>query len=332
MTAPTMTIPGRAALAMTAARRRAYWRETGVAYLYLAPALVLLTAFNFFPAAFAFYISLFKWGLVQEEFIGLQNYVRLVTNEEFWQSLGISVWYVVLAIPVEMALGLLIAYLLFQPLRGRGAYRTAYFLPYITSTVAAGLVWRWLYKREGGLLNEVLVALGLPKLMWLDEPEGVFQLMAHAADANLPAWLAGPSLALVSVCVMSIWHYLGFYVVIYLAGLGNIPRETYEAARMDGAGEWQAFRYVTLPLLSPTNFFLLITGTIGALQAFNQIYVMTGGGPLDSSRTVLMLIFKTFYQQTRVGYGSAMAFVLTALILLLTWANFSLVGRRVTYD
>ena len=101
-----------------------------------------------------------------------------------------------------------------------------------------------------------------------------------------------------------------FYVVIYLAGLGNISKETYEAARIDGAGEWQTFRYVTLPLLSPTNFFLLITGTIGALQAFNQIYVMTGGGPIDTTRTVLMLIFKTFYQQTRVGYGSAMAFVL----------------------
>lgn len=328
----TVPMTGRMAPALAGARARAYWRETAVAYLYLAPAIVLLGAFNFFPAAFAFYISLFKWGLVQEEFVGLQNYVRLLANEDFWASLGISVWYVALAIPAEMALGLGIAYLLFQPIRARGAYRTAYFLPYITSSVAAGLVWRWLYKRDGGLLNGALEAVGLSPLMWLDEPDGVFQMLANLADATLPAWLAGPSLALVSVCVMSIWHYLGFYVVIYLAGLGNIPKETYEAARIDGAGEWQAFRWVTLPLLSPTNFFLLITGTIGALQAFNQIYVMTGGGPLDTSRTVLMLIFKTFYQQTRVGYGSAMAFVLTALILLLTWANFSLVGRRVTYD
>ena len=329
VTAPTTV---RGVPANMGAQSRPSWRESGVAYLYLAPAIVLLTAFNFFPAAFAFYISLFKWGLVQEEFVGLQNYVRLLTNEDFWASLGISVWYVILAIPAEMGLGLLIAYLLFQPLRGRGAYRTAYFLPYITSTVAAGLVWRWLYKRDGGLLNEILAALGLPTLMWLDEPDGVFQKIAQAVDTTLPAWLAGPSLALVAICVMSVWHYLGFYVVIYLAGLGNIPKETYEAARIDGAGEWQTFRYVTLPLLSPTSFFLLITGTIGALQAFNQIYVMTGGGPIDTTRTVLMLIFKTFYQQTRVGYGSAMAFVLTAMILVLTWVNFSLVGRRVNYD
>ncbi|MEN9616637.1 MAG: hypothetical protein RL022_2059 [Chloroflexota bacterium] len=335
-----VTLQGETAVSADAVReavrvsglRRRRWRQTAVAYLYLAPALVFLTLFNFFPAAFAFYISLFRWGLIQEEFVGATNYVRLLTNEDFWNSIGISVWYVILAIPAEMAFGLGIAYLLFQPIRGRGAYRTAYFLPYITSTVAAGLVWRWLYKRDGGLLNEILAMMGLPSLMWLDEPDGVFQMVAHSFGTALPTWLGGPSLAMVAVCVMSVWHYLGFYIVIYLAGLGNISKELYEAARIDGAGEWQIFRRVTLPLLSPTSFFLLITGSIGALQAFNQIYVMTGGGPLDTTRTVLMLIFKTFYQQTRVGYGSAMAFVLTALILVLTWVNFRFVGRRVNYD
>ena len=134
----------------------------------------------------------------------------------------------------------------------------------------------------------------------------------------LPGWLAGPSLALVCVAVMSIWHYIGFNVVIYLAGLGGISRELYEAARMDGANEWQVFRRITLPLLSPTTFFLATVSTIGALQAFNTIYVMTNGGPLDTTRTVLLLVFKTFYQQTRVGYGSAIAFVLTFMILGLT--------------
>ena len=180
VTAPTTV---RGVPANMGAQSRPSWRESGVAYLYLAPAIVLLTAFNFFPAAFAFYISLFKWGLVQEEFVGLQNYVRLLTNEDFWASLGISVWYVILAIPAEMGLGLLIAYLLFQPLRGRGAYRTAYFLPYITSTVAAGLVWRWLYNSEYGLFNGLLELAGLRGLNWLGD-----QALAMPAVILMSVW------------------------------------------------------------------------------------------------------------------------------------------------
>jgi multiple sugar transport system permease protein len=315
-----------------AAARRRMWRETGIAYLYLAPAILLLGLFHFFPAVYALYISTFRWGIVQERFVGLENYQRLLTDERFWNSLGVTVWYVLLCIPAQIALGLGIAYLLFQPISGRLGYRTSYFLPYITSTVAAALVWRWIYNPDRGLLNGVLSALGLPTSQWLNESSGVFALLAGGAGITLPPALAGPSVALVCVSVMSIWHYVGFSIVIFLAGLGNIPKELYEAARIDGASEWQVFRRITLPMLSPTTFFLATVSTIGALQAFNQIYVMTGGGPLDTTRTVVMLIFQTFYQQTRVGYGSAMAFILTGIILTLTLLNFRFVGRRVSYD
>jgi multiple sugar transport system permease protein len=314
------------------AARRRLRRDSGVAYLFLAPAIILLTVFQFFPAAFGLYISLYRWGIVKERFVGLENYQRILVSEEFWQSLGVTVWYVLLAIPLELFLGLVIAYLLFQPIRGRAIYRTAYFLPYVTSTVAAGLVWRWLYNTNNGLFNNVLRAFGLPRALWLDESGGVFALLAAPAGITLPGWLAGPSVALVSLALMSIWHYVGFNVVIFLAGLGNISKELYEAARIDGASEWQVFRSITLPLLAPTTFFLVTVSTIAALQAFNQIYVMTNGGPLDSTRTVLLLVFKTFYQQTRVGYGSAMAFILTAMILILTLVNLRYVGRRVSYD
>ncbi len=317
---------------LSQAARRRYWRQTAVAYLYLAPALVLLTTFSFFPAAFAFYISLFRWGLVQERFLGIENYTRLVTDEAFWKSLGVTIWYVVLAIPAEMVLGLVIAYLLFQPIRLRAFYRAAFFLPYITSTVASGLIWRYVFHQQNGLLNGVLEWLRLPPGLWLNESDGVFKLALANFDIAVPGWLSGPSVALVCIAVMSIWHYVGFHVVIFLAGLGNISKELYEAARIDGANEWTVFRRITLPLLSPTSFFLATVSTIGALQAFNQIYVMTGGGPLDTTRTVTMLIFKTFYQQTRVGYGSAMAFVLTGIILALTLLNFRFVGSRVHYD
>ena len=152
-----------------AAARRRMWRETGIAYLYLAPAIVLLGLFHFFPAVYALYISTFRWGIVQERFVGLENYQRLLTDERFWNSLGVTVWYVVLCIPAQIALGLGIAYLLFQPIRGRLGYRTAYFLPYITSTVAAALVWRWIYNPDRGLLNGVLSMLGLPTSQWLNE-------------------------------------------------------------------------------------------------------------------------------------------------------------------
>ncbi len=308
------------------------WRQTGVAYLYLAPALILLTAFHFFPALYGFYISLWRWGIVKERFVGFENYIRLLTDEAFWQSLGVTIWFVLLVIPAEMVLGLLIAYLLFQPIRARGLYRTAYFVPYVTSTAAAAVVWRWIYNPNNGLLNGVLDRLHLPRGQWLQESSGILALLGQQVGITLPGWAAGPSVALVCIAAMSVWAYTGFYVVIYLAGLGNIPKELYEAARIDGANEWQVFHTITLPLLSPTTFFLLVVGTIGALQAFNQIYVMTGGGPLDTTRTVTMLIFKTFYQQTRVGYGSAMAFLLALFIVGLTVLNFRLAGRRVYYE
>jgi multiple sugar transport system permease protein len=317
---------------LSEAASRRLWRQTGIAYLYLAPALILLSLFHFIPAVYGFYISLWRWGIVKERFVGLQNYQNVVADEAFWKSLGVTLWYVILVIPAEMIIGLAVAYLLFQPIRGRTAYRTFYFLPYITSTAAAAVVWRWMYNVQNGLLNGVLEMLHLPTGQWLQESTGVFKLLLGPAGSSLPDWLGGPSVALVCIAAMSVWSYIGFYVVIYLAGLGNISKELYEAARMDGANEWQVFRNITLPLLSPTTFFLLIVGTIGAMQAFNQIYVMTGGGPLDTTRTVTMLIFKTFYQQTRVGYGSAMSIVLALIIVVLTVLNFRFVGRRVSYD
>ena len=326
------------ALAWTAAAgpqanaQRRYWRQTAIAYLYLAPALILLTLFHFFPAIYGFYISLWRWGIVQERFVAFENYQRVLVDEAFWKSLGTTLWYVLLVIPAEMAIGLGVAYLLFQPIRGRAPYRTAYFLPHVTSTAAAAVVWRWMYNQQNGLLNGVFEMVGLPRSLWLNESSGVFQLALAPAGIALPAWLAGPSLALVSVAVMSVWSYIGLYVVIYLAGLGNISKEMYEAARIDGASEWQVFSRITLPLLSPTTFFLAIVGVIGAMQAFNHIYVMTGGGPLDSTRTVTMLVFRTFYQQTRVGYGSAIAFLLALIIVGLTILNFRFLGRRVHYD
>jgi multiple sugar transport system permease protein len=316
-------------------RRRRILFENVQAWAFLFPALLALGVFQFFPAFFAFYISLFRWEIVQGPFRGLENYASVLfgaKSETFLSSLGTTLTYVLFTVPFEMAIALGIAVVLFRPLRARGLYRTAYFLPYITSTVAAAVVFTWIFNPNYGLINWILNGVGIPSQRWLDEPRGAIELAAGAFGWTVPDWAAGPSMALLSVCIFTVWHYIGYMVVIFLAGLGSISSEYYEAARIDGATEGQLFRHITLPLLSPTTFFVLIIATVGALKAFNQIYVMTRGGPLDTSRVVSMEIFRTFFQRGDFGVGSAMAFILVGIILLLTLFQFRVVGRRVHYE
>jgi multiple sugar transport system permease protein len=317
------------ALAAAGSRRRVGKRNQPLAYLFLLPALAVLVLFHFFPIFYAFYISLHNWRIRRVGFIGLENYRQALQTEEFWRAFGNTVFYVLGTVPLTLALALLFAYLLFQKVRFLAFFRTAYFLPYITSTVAAAAIWGWIFRTDTGVLNQITGGLFGVRLRWLQEPTGVFLMLGRAlgfAEA-LPGWLHGPSLALVAVMVTSIWHYVGFDIVIFLAGLGNINRELYEAARIDGAGEWDLFRRITLPLLLPTVFFLTIISTIGAFQTFNQIYVMTGGGPINSSETVVIYMVNQFYSSTRFGYGSAVAFILFLFIFALTLIQLRL-GRR----
>lgn len=307
------------------------------AFLFLLPAGIIILTFHFLPIFYAFYLSLHRWTLVPERWVGLQNYWKILHDAEFWQSLGVTFWFVLGTVPPTLILSLLIALLLFQKMFARSLYRTLYFLPYVTSVVAAAMVWRWVYNPDYGILNYLLGKLGLPHLQWLMEPEGVFQLIAEPLHLSLPTWAKGPSLALVSIILMTIWSNLGFNIVVYLAGLTLVPRELQEAARIDGASESQVFFHVTLPLLSPTTFFLLIVGTIRAFQAFNQIYVMTQptpGGPLGTTQTVTVYLFNTFYGsgEPNVGYGASIAFVLFVVIASLTLLQFRLARERVIYQ
>jgi len=264
--------------------------------------------------------------------------------EEFWQSLSVTLTYTVITVPVEIVLSLVLAYLLFQKMRGRGIYRTLYYLPYITSVIAASVIFNWLMNPSYGLFNTVLGFVGIGPQQWLDEPRGVIELIAGSFGWTLPDWspfaagsqfrqsiLAGPSLALVGVSIYTIWHYIGFQVVIFLAGLGNISNEYYEAARLDGASERQIFTKITLPLLSPTTFFVATIATIGSLKAFNQIYAMTNGGPLETTKTLGYEIFHVFFQQGRIDLGAAMAVLLTVIILGFTVFQFRVAERRVHY-
>jgi len=319
------------------ARQRRTLRTTLVAYAFLLPAGVIIFTFHLLPVFFAFYISLHRWKIVQGPFLGLGNFAKVFSDSSFWKSLQVTVYYVLGTVPVTIVLSLAVAYLLFQKIRGLSFYRTVFFLPYIVSSVAAGAVFAWLFNPRYGPVNMVLEAVGLKGQKWLLEPSGVFELIAKAFGVSLPAWAAGPSLALVAIMVFAIWQVMGFDIVVFLAGLGNIPVELYEAGRIDGASGWQLFRYVTIPLLSPTTFFIMLISIIGSFQAFNHIYVMTTsaaaqlGGPLGTTTTLTIYMFKQFWDNQQMGYGSALAFVLFAIILGLTVLQNQVVEKRVHY-
>lgn len=328
---------GVAGAAASGALARHGKKNEPIAYLFLLPAMAVLAVFHFFPLFYAFYISLHNWRMRQGAFVALDNYQRALRTRDFWEAFGNTTFFAVGTVPVTMALALFFAYLLFQKVRFLAVFRTIYFLPYITSSVAAATIWVWIFNTRAGVLNQLLQALFGPRYMlrWLQEPRGVFAMLADAAGATLPPLLHGPSLALVSIMMMTVWHLLGFDIVLFLAGLGNINRELYEAARIDGAREWDLFRRITLPLLAPTMLFLAIISTIGSFKAFNEIYVMstsaavggTAGGPLNSTQTVVVYVYNLFYSSKLLGFGSAVAFMLFLLILALTLLQLQL-GRR----
>jgi multiple sugar transport system permease protein len=310
-------------------------RENLIAYLFLAPAIIVLAVFQFFPIFFSFFISLHNWRIKKVGFVGLANYAEALKKQEFWQAFGNTVYYVIGTVPVTMAIALLFAYLLFQKVRFLSFFRTVYFLPYVTSSVAAAAIWTWIFNARTGILNQLLGHFGT-QLRWLQEPKGIFAMMASHFGLTLPTILNGPSLALVAIMTVAIWHLLGFDIIIFLAGLGNINRELYEAARIDGANEWMIFRRITIPLLAPTISFLTVISTIGAFKAFNEIYVMSvsvrgnsakPGDPLGSTQTVVLYVYNQFYSSQRLGYGSAVAFLLFVVIFALTMLQMWL-GRR----
>ena len=317
------------ALSATGYSRR---REAALAYLYILPAAAVLLVFRLYPVANSLYISFHKWFIAKDSFIGWENYRELLGDAKFWLAWRVTIYYVLASVPLTLAIALVMAVILFRKLPLRGLYRTLYFIPYVTSLVAAAMVWRWIFDSQWGILNYVITGLGGPRIAWFLEPRGIFQQWALARGITLPDWAVGPSLALLAVSGMSIWHYVGYDIVIYLAGLGNIPAELYEAARIDGADERQIFWRITLPLLSPTTFFLSIMSTIGAFRSFNQFYVMTAGGPLGTTRTVAYFIFETFFDKTNVGYATAAAVVLFLAILALTIFQLRFGGRHVTYQ
>jgi multiple sugar transport system permease protein len=254
-------------------------------------------------------------------------------DPDLWVGLRATLFYALGTIPFQLGISLFLAVLLFQNLKGSQLFRIIFFLPYVTPTVASAAVFRQLFSnRLQAPVNSGLRILGLEPLQWLWEPKGIIQLLAsHFGLGTIPDWAAGPSLALVSIMIYSIWVFVGYDTVIYLAGLGNISKEMSEAAEVDGANRWQIFRHITFPMLSPTTYFLTIISVIGTFKAFNHIWVMRLDAALGTVDTFSVVIFTEFYEKLRYGYASAMAFILFAIILILTYVNTRTQGAKVFY-
>ena len=253
-------------------------------------------------------------------------------NEDWWIGLRTTVYYVIGALPLELFLGLFLATLMYQNIKGKSLFRMIYFLPFVTPAVGSAGVFRVLFSgNPGGTMNNLLTAVGLDTLGWLSESNGIFALMTAGMNIDLPSWAGGPSLALVVAILYGIWRYTGYNIVFFLAGLGNISSELYEAASMDGAGKWAQFRHITLPLLSPITYFLTIFGIIGTFKAFNTIYVLRTDQALGTMDTASLVIFDAFNRDTRYGYAAALGIILLFIILGATAAFDRIAKGRVFY-
>jgi multiple sugar transport system permease protein len=253
-------------------------------------------------------------------------------DEEMWLGLKVTIFFSLGTVPVQLTIALFLSVLLFQKMKGSEAYRIIFFLPYVTPAVASAAVFKQMFvNRAAAPANVVLKWFGISQQAWVGEPEGIISLIGQGLGLNIPDWASGPSMALVVIILLSIWTFVGYNTVIYLAGLGNIPTELTEAAEIDGASQWEVFRHVTFPLLSPTTYFLSLLAIIGTFKAFNTIWIMREGAALGTTDPFSVVIFSEFFERTRYGYASALAFVLFAIILSLTVINNRIQGSRVFY-
>lgn len=306
---------GSLAGATGAARGRGLWRtlrnpQARAGYMFIFPGILLFLIFTVAPIGYAAYLSLTNYDIfAKRDLIWFENFARIVGDKVFLQSLVNTTYYALGTIPTSMAIAMLLAIIVNQGIRGRVFYRAAYYIPVITSTVAVSLIWLHIYDPSYGLLNFILEAVGLPRQRWL-------------GDLNL---------ALPSIIMMSIWRGLGFNMIIFLAGLQGIPQHLYEAAQIDGAGRFAIHRHITWPMLKPTTFFIFVISCIGAFQVFEQVLIMTNGGPANATTTVVHQIYQSAFVFFKMGYAAAQSFVLFAIILAMSLLNIRFFQGEVVY-
>lgn len=290
--------------------RRRRWHNRGAVLFFLAPSAVPLLLFTVGPMLSSLWISLHSWNLIAPmHWAGLANYTHLLNDGDTRAAFLHTLYFIAGYLPLVYVGGLGLALVLNRRMRGRSILRSVYFLPVVTSWVMVSLTWKWILNPDGGFLNRVLHAVGLPA----------------------PDWWASPTWALPSVIIASAWKDLGFVMVILLAGLQAIPQELYEAVTIDGASAWQRFSRITLPLLSPSTYFVVLISLINGFQVFDQVFVMTGGGPAGASRTVVGEVYDLSFRYGQVGTGSALSWLLFAVMMAATAVMMRIQSRWVTH-
>lgn len=289
--------------------------DTLAGYTFLAPVLVVLAVFTLWPLLQALWLSLHSYDLFSPpRWVGFKNYRYLLTDGDFWISIRNTSLYTFVVVAAQTALSLGLALVLDQKLRGKAFFRTAFFLPSVTSSVAISLIFMFIFFKNG-VLNQALSATKL-------------DVALDAVGLEPPVdWLGDPRTALWAIMAQNIWSTAGFFMVVMLAGLQDIPDALYEAARVDGASAWQQFRYITLPSMRPTIFYVVTMGLIGCFQVFDQIYVMTEGGPLKATLTTAYLLYREAFVNFNMGYACAVAFVLATIIFIVTMAQKKVMGE-----
>ena len=277
--------------------------------MFLSPSIVGFFTFMLFPIVASFLISLTHWDIITApKFVGLENYSKLLHDPLFFKYFGNTLFYLI-AVPFQMLLALFLAILLNKGIRGLSFFRAVYFLPVVTSAVAIALLWQWIYDPEFGILNYLLGLIGI----------------------RGPQWLASEVWAKPAIMFMGVWKGVGYDMLIYLAGLQNIPRQYYESAAIDGANSIKTFLYITFPLLLPVHLFLLIMHTIWGFQIFDVVYVMTNGGPAGATEPILMYLYQNAFRWGKMGYASAIAWLLTIIIFLVTVVNWIVSKKKMEY-
>lgn len=276
-------------------------------YAFLLPYMVFLVTVVLYPLVQGFYMSFHEWGIFgTPKPVGISNYKQLLIDGNFWSSLWHTVYFVILTTPPLVIIGLLLATGLNIPFRGKAVARGMIFFPYLLTVSIVGAIWRWMLQRNYGLVNYYLGKLGITPIGWLTE-----------ASTAMPA-----------VAIATIWWTIGFNVIVFLAALQDIPEQLYEAAKIDGSSGFNSFIKITVPMLKPTIFFVVIMQILSSFQVFGQVFVMTGGGPYGSTRTLVQYLYEQGFRYFRMGYASAIAYVLFVIMLVLTLIQWKVMGSK----
>ena len=293
---------------ITTKRNIFFQRKKILPWLLVSPYLVFVAVFVIFPVLFSFFLTFHKWNIIAPmEFIGTANYTRLFQDRLFWKAISNTLKFLLLHIPLQLAVSLFLAQLLNQKLKAVSFFRASFFMPVIVSGVVVTILWQQLLGYDSGLINRLLVNLGIQKV----------------------GWLIDPNIAIYCIAVMATWKNVGLYVILFLVGLQTVPTQYYEAAKLEGATRWQQFYHITLPMINPTIFMVVILSTIGGFSLFIEPYIMTGGGPMNQTLSAVLYIYKQAFQYYNMGYSATLGFFYALMIMTVVILQKKLIEKEV---